>query len=693
MSTGRQSQALPDIVRDSKLEAEIFSTYTKNVLYLSKPGVRQRQRIEERWVRENGLGHGAYGIVHLERCDTGDNPRLRAVKQIRKVIMPGTEFDYAAELEAIMKFSHPNYRHCFVHSYGWYESNDCVFIAMEYLEHGDLQRHLARPLPEHEARLIATQVLEGLRYMHENGFTHRDLKPGNILVVTPGPDWGSLGFAAPEALGDFRARGSYTSTVDMWSLGAVIYTMLTGTTPFANLQDVFLYASGHFKFPIDVLQKASITQNGQQFITALMEPDGRKRLSSKNADKHPWMTTPLAIITGIADIGLEFLCSHYSFALVAMPFLFAYTNGSCGSGDTITSVASASWSTLDENPTEKASKNRLDTTGKSPTILAAKADKPAYQPPSVEECLDRSGTAHGRSLPKDSTFVLDNNTLVPGGPILRPNQGPQTSNSDVQKPSADTKPAVSPQKENPSHVFGPRTSRPYASQGDDIIAKYNCLSVSDSELPNERKTHKKHNRSASTSELPCESADSTRLKFPSTDRETRGDFDNAAFSDTSSNCSSSGRCRSSADFKDGRSVLLFEEVKKYRERLAWAADKPNPTAVDDPILIDPEVNRLWDEGYVRENDKPGPDDKFILYLLRHKLISSAVIMEQITLLTGFYYEPKEKKGPTPSSRIHHSSSPRYNPLGPHYYSPQDRAEFERAREYLEKSRRYREHGK
>jgi serine/threonine protein kinase len=72
------------------------------------------------------------------------------------------------------------YVHCFVKSFGWYEGEEALFIAMEYLAHGDLEQYLSRasPLSEEAAGDITYQILEGLSYMHDNGFAHRDLKPG-----------------------------------------------------------------------------------------------------------------------------------------------------------------------------------------------------------------------------------------------------------------------------------------------------------------------------------------------------------------------------------------------------------------------------------------------------------------------------------------------------------------------------------
>ncbi len=63
-------------------------------------------------------------------------------------------------------------------SFGWFENDCSIFITMEYLPLGDLETRLQAPLPEDQARVITRQVLQGLVFMHQNKFAHRDLKPG-----------------------------------------------------------------------------------------------------------------------------------------------------------------------------------------------------------------------------------------------------------------------------------------------------------------------------------------------------------------------------------------------------------------------------------------------------------------------------------------------------------------------------------
>ncbi|KAK3335131.1 kinase-like domain-containing protein [Cercophora scortea] len=326
-----------DLVSDAKIETTILSDSIQHVFYAPGHSAqrRQEQRVEN-WSRERKLGEGAFGVVYLERCQPeveGGACKLRAVKQIKKHIVPEQELDYMRELEAIFKFSNPRYSHCFVRSDGWFEEGDYVFISMEYLEHGDLQTHLVRrPLPEIETRQITSQVLEGLEYMHENGFVHRDLKPSNIMVVSKSPEWfvkiadfgiskrrqqgatttdtmnkGTLGFTAPEVFGFGSGEGdggvSYSFAVDLWSLGAVVYLMLTNTLVFPTLGDLFKYATGATVFPADRLKAFQISEQVLDLVTQLMIPTAVDRPTAKSAMGHSWMTAPLIQLKGTNSDG------------------------------------------------------------------------------------------------------------------------------------------------------------------------------------------------------------------------------------------------------------------------------------------------------------------------------------------------------------------------------------------------------
>lgn len=139
----------------------------------------------------------------------------------------------------------------------------------------------------------------------------------NIMVVTKGPNWfvkisdfgisrrrhqnvttsltlkrGTLGFAAPEALG-IEPDVTYSFSVDMWSLGAVAYRILTNASAFSYLSDMFRYASGMSEFPEEKLKFHNVSELGRNFIINLMQPVPEDRLSAAQAMLHPWFTTPL----------------------------------------------------------------------------------------------------------------------------------------------------------------------------------------------------------------------------------------------------------------------------------------------------------------------------------------------------------------------------------------------------------------
>ncbi|KAK6835190.1 hypothetical protein PG987_009884 [Apiospora arundinis] len=366
------------------------------------------------------LGRGAYGIVYLEKCITdntdGHKQRRRAVKEVLKCVATGEELDYVRELEAIAKFSNPNYAHCFVTSQGWFETNDTVFITMEYLVNGDLQRYLTQPLPEVEARQITAQVLEGLRYMHENNFVHRDLKPTNIMVVNKGPDWfvkiadfgiskrrqqdvttlhtlqrGTFGFAAPKVFG-FARHSPYTFSVDMWSLGAVAYRMLTNATPFPTMADISEYVFQQIEFPTALLETHQVSKTGVDLILALMASNPKDRLTAVSAGRHEWLSGRSAdSSTQLADNEIPSLDP-----IVAVEEASRVT------------IASNVWST-DENPGPQAI-----------SLLRAVTVRQTYhQPMSILEHLEEKAALEGAMLRAGSSALSDED-------------GSATSSSDVE---------------------------------------------------------------------------------------------------------------------------------------------------------------------------------------------------------------------------------------------------------------------
>ena len=197
----RSMETLSDVVLDWKLECDVRSDCTLQTRHVTNSAEGLwRERVEERWQRAKELGRGSFGVVWLEKCASGPSSgQLRAVKELRKSQASAKSKYYSKELEAIVKFSHRRvglshgngasifieswlthikYQDCFVQSFGWFEDESAIFITMEYVRLGDLEHHLRTPLPEAQARVITRQVLQGLVFMHENKFAHRDLKPG-----------------------------------------------------------------------------------------------------------------------------------------------------------------------------------------------------------------------------------------------------------------------------------------------------------------------------------------------------------------------------------------------------------------------------------------------------------------------------------------------------------------------------------
>jgi serine/threonine-protein kinase len=205
-----------------------------------------------RYVIESEIGRGAMGVVFKARDTVLE--RIVAVKTVNMALEREHADKYEArfyqEARAAAGLNHPN----IVTVYDAGKAADVVYMAMEYIQGVELRTLLSegQAMGVPQALSIAAQVAEGLAYAHQHGVVHRDIKPANIMVVADGPvKITDFGIARMRASADLTQTGvmlgspKYMSPEqvigkradhrsDLFSLGVILYEMLTGAAPFSG---------------------------------------------------------------------------------------------------------------------------------------------------------------------------------------------------------------------------------------------------------------------------------------------------------------------------------------------------------------------------------------------------------------------------------------------------------------------------
>jgi WD40 repeat protein/tRNA A-37 threonylcarbamoyl transferase component Bud32 len=196
------------------------------------------------------IAAGGMGIVYKARQKSLN--RFVAVKMIRPVPLAGTTDlrRFRQEAEAVAKLDHPH----IVPIYEVGQAGALPFFSMRLIEGGNLQDRLGRWVedPRAAAQLVGA-LAEAVHHAHQHGILHRDLKPANILLDAEGqPYVGDFGLArslegdssltqsgtilgTPSYMAPEQAtgtRGGATTAADVYSLGAILYALLTGRPPF-----------------------------------------------------------------------------------------------------------------------------------------------------------------------------------------------------------------------------------------------------------------------------------------------------------------------------------------------------------------------------------------------------------------------------------------------------------------------------
>jgi serine/threonine protein kinase len=273
------------------------------------------------------LGKGAFATVH--QLATKMDGRLLAAKELEKRrFMKNGQLDKKIdnEMKIMESLRHPN----IVEFVEYYDAGEYLYIIMEYVRHGDLQAFLNQggPMKEPLVKMMAQQTLSALLYLHRSKITHRDIKPDNLLIADLDPftvklsDFGlskvvqheetflktfcgTLLYCAPEVFPDYgnskgtkRRRGAkqyhaYSSSVDIWSFGGVLYYALCGEPPFKGIADQTGEAmyNNIMVTPLDTtpLERLGVSAACIDLLSRMLQTDPAMRPTDRDCLNHPWL--------------------------------------------------------------------------------------------------------------------------------------------------------------------------------------------------------------------------------------------------------------------------------------------------------------------------------------------------------------------------------------------------------------------
>lgn len=251
--------------------------------------------LAERYAIEAELGHGGMAVVYKGQDLLLNRPV--AIKVLREQYSRDESFvrRFRREAQAVAALSHPN----IVSIYDVGRDNSRHYLVMEYIEGTNLKDIIEQrgPLPPEKVIDIALEICEALDHAHEKKIIHRDIKPHNIIItpkgtvkvtdfgiaqalsaatITYGGVVGSVQYIAPE-----QAQGAPTGPpADIYSLGAVMYEMLTGQPPFSGETPVSVALKHLHEDPQPVSELAPE-------VPPILEQIVMKALSKQPADRQP----------------------------------------------------------------------------------------------------------------------------------------------------------------------------------------------------------------------------------------------------------------------------------------------------------------------------------------------------------------------------------------------------------------------
>ena len=255
------------------------------------------KRLDGRYELQEVIGVGGMAVVYKAYDNIDD--RTVAVKILKDEFLASEEFRrrFKNESKAIAVLSHPNIVKVYDVSYG----DKLQYIVMEYVEGITLKEYIEQQgvISWKETVHFTTQILRALQHAHDKGIVHRDIKPQNIMLLENGTikvtDFGIARFSRSEtrtmtdtAIGSVhyispeQARGDITDDKsDIYSVGVVMYEMLTGQLPFQSDNSVSVAIMQLQTDPVKPREiNSSIPEGLEQITMRAMQKNPKDRYQS-----------------------------------------------------------------------------------------------------------------------------------------------------------------------------------------------------------------------------------------------------------------------------------------------------------------------------------------------------------------------------------------------------------------------------
>jgi calcium-dependent protein kinase len=249
------------------------------------------------------IGHGQFGTVR-EAIKLNSNDKAYAIKSILKEKVKKKYKLLKRELQSLCAIDHPN----IIKLHEIYEDEKYMHLVMDICRGGDLYDYILDKgtLNEVEVMNIMKKIFSAVNHLHTLNICHRDLKPDNFLLVCKDAesevkvaDFGmSVRFCdeemktivgTPYYLAPEIYMGSYGKECDNWSLGVIIYFLLSGEQPFKskNAKDLL---SNVLKGNYDFRGRKwdLISDDAKDLISKLLLVDPDERISISESLRHPW---------------------------------------------------------------------------------------------------------------------------------------------------------------------------------------------------------------------------------------------------------------------------------------------------------------------------------------------------------------------------------------------------------------------